>query len=119
MSLFKTAFTSAAMLAGGLFAMAPDTSDAQIRFQIGGGHGGYGHGGYQGHGGHGYGGSGFRYGGHGGQYDGFSGGHRYNSGYGGHGGHYNYRPTTVTPYRGHYGVQSGHYDYNGGGHYGH
>lgn len=124
MTLLKTAFTSAAMLAGGLFAMTPDNADAQIRFQIGGGNGygynnGYG-GGYRSHAGHNHGGSGFRSNNYGGRYDGFSSGRQYsgyNSGFGRSSGHYDYHPTTVVPHGNHLHVQPGHYDYHGG--YGH
>ena len=41
MSFLKTAFTSAAFLGAGLFTMAPNDADAQIRVQIGGGGYGY------------------------------------------------------------------------------
>ena len=137
MTLLKTAFTSAAMLAGGLFAMTPENADAQIRFQIGGGNGysygsgynnGYG-GGSRSHAGHDHGGSGYRsnvysnnYGVGGNRYDSFSGGQRYGSGYRGtngfrqSGGHYDYHPTTVVPHGNHYHVQPGHYDYHQSGH---
>ena len=130
MTLFKTAFASAALLAGGLVAATPDTADAQIRVQIGsGGYGGYGNSGF------GY-GSGYRnnYGGYGSSY-GRSGYGNYNSGYGysgvrssgyrgysnnsygGYGGgHYDYHPTTVVPHGNHYDVVPGHYHYHQGSH---
>ena len=133
MSLLKTAFTSAALLAGGLFAMTPDTADAQIRFQIGGngyGYGSNGYGNYRNHDDHGR--SGFRssnYGGFGSRYGGYSDGHRHSDGhrYSGYRGssnrvwhdtsHYDYHPTTIVPHGNHYHVLPGHYDFHETGHY--
>jgi hypothetical protein len=123
MSFVKTAFTSAALLAGGLSAMTPENADARVSVQIGGGGYGYGNGyGFNGGYGsgfhnHGYGGSGFRsynYGGYGPRYSG-----GWNGGFGGWngGGPYDYHPTTVVPHRGHLDVQPGHYDYEPGGYW--
>lgn len=127
MILLKTAFTSVALLAGGLFAMMPESADAQIRFQIGGSNGYGNNSGYQSYARHdhaqsGYRSNSYRYGN---PYHGFYGGQSYNRGYSTHnnyfrqgGGHYDYLPTTATPHRGHVDVQPGHYDLHGGG-YGH
>ena len=131
MTVLRTAFTSAALLAGGLFGMTPDDAAAQIRFQIGSGNGGYGYGGY----GYGnstrgnatyYNGSGVRssnYGAYGSRYSGYSGGQRYsgtqryNSSRWHDTSHYDYHPTTVVPHGNHYHVVPGHYDYHQSGHW--
>ena len=127
MTLLKTAFTSAALLAGGLFAMTPDTADAQVRIQFGSGgygNGGYNNGGYR-SGNSGYGNPGYNDGYHNHGGSGYSGqrssGYRgySNGGYsnGGRGvSHYDYHPTTVVPHGNHYDVQPGHYDLHRGGH---
>lgn len=127
MNLIKTAFASATIAAAGLLASAPDTADAQVRFSIGIGNGGYGYGNYGGYGG--YRGYGFNnyggYGGWGGGYGGY-GGYGFNN-YGGYGGgygpvwhdtsHYDYYPTTVVPHGNHYDVLPGHYHYHNTGHW--
>ncbi len=116
MSFVKSAFASAALLAGVLFASAPDTADAQIRFSIGSG--GSGQNGYQNRS-YGYSNSGNRA---------YNRGHRSsgyrNGGYNGRGNtvwhdtsHYDYHPTTVVPHGNHYHVQPGHYDLHRSGHY--
>lgn len=132
MKLLKAAFTSAAMLAGGLFAMTPDNADAQIRFQIGGSSNGYRYDSGHRHDGHdhGYNRSGYRsnnyYDRSGSRYDGYSG--RYGSGYRGYNNsgynnrwhdtsHYDYHPTTVVPHGNHYDVIPGHYRYHQSGHW--
>jgi hypothetical protein len=106
MSLLKTAFTSAALLAGGLVASAPDTADAQVRFYIGSGYDGYDRGYDYGH-----------------NHRHYSQGY-YNDGYIGRGnrvwhdtGHYDYHPTTIRRHRDHYHVTPGHYDYHDTGHW--
>ena len=113
MSFLKTAFTSAALLAGGLVATAPDTADAQVRIQFGSGgwrSNGWNNGGYYGGRSY-YGGS--RY------YDrGFNNSNYYGRGNGWHDtSHYDYHPTTVVPHGDHYHVQPGHYDYHQSGHW--
>lgn len=136
MKLLKAAFASAALLAGGLFAMTPDTADGQISVTIG--RGGYGY-----NSGYGY-NNGYRnnYGMYGGRYNNGYSNNSYNGRYGtgyrgmsspnwnGNGnwstgnwstggwnsaGQYNYHPTTVVPHGNHVDVIPGHYHYQPGG----
>ena len=118
MNLLKTAFASATVAAAGLFASAPDTADAQVRFSIGIGNGGYGnYGGFGGYRGYGF----NNYGGYRGGYGGYS--HYGHGGYGNYGrawhdtSHYDYHPTTVVPHGNHYDVVPGHYHWHNTGHW--
>ena len=129
MNIFKTAVTSAAVLAGAI-AVVPDQAEAsQFSLMLSGrsgygggygygnqGYGGYGNQGYggygnQGYGGYGYGNQGYGYGnqGYGGYQSGYGGGYG-NQGYGGgYGGttvyhdtsHYDYNPGVVVPHGNH------------------
>lgn len=147
MKLLKAAFASAALLAGGLFAMTPDNADGQISVTIGRGGYGYNNGYNGGYRNNGYGGPayGSNYGAYNGRYsngysnNGYNG--RYGTGYRGmsspnwngngswsngnwnyggwnNQGHYDYHPTTVVPHGNHLDVVPGHYDYHQNG-YGH
>ncbi|HEX6987798.1 MAG TPA: hypothetical protein VF170_20625 [Planctomycetaceae bacterium] len=137
MTFLKTAFTSAAFLAGGLLASAPQDADAQVRFYIGGGDGyvrsGHSHGGDYDSGRRGYRYDSGRYGhydhhdGHhdgyrGSRYDGYRGARRFSSPHAGYRtwhdtSHYDYHPTTVVPHGNHYDVIPGHYHYHRSGHW--
>ena len=122
MTFLKTAFTSAALLAGGLVASVPEPADAQIRVQFGNGGVTWGSG------------SGWNSGYYGGRnyysdrnyYSGTRYSNRgWNDGYYGRSrgnvwhdtSHYDYHPTTVVPHGDHYDVIPGHYDYHRTGHW--
>jgi hypothetical protein len=117
MSLLKTAFTSAALLTGGLLASTPDTADAQVRIQFGSGGSRYNDGYYNGRNYY----SGSRYYDSGSRYDrGWNDGWNRSSSRGRvwhDTSHYDYHPTTVVPHGDHYHVQPGHYDYHRTGHW--
>ena len=99
MTLFKSAVTASALLAGGLVAGAPQDADAQVRFSFGTGGGYYGHN-------HGWGG-----------YDGYH-GRRGRRGRVWHDtSHYDYHPGGFQRHRNHYHYVPGHYDFHRDGHW--
>lgn len=134
MTFLKSAMTSAALLAGGAFGLAPDNADAQVRFQIGIGSGGFGNSGF-GNSGLGFGNGGYyrspdfgyrnfgrsysNYGGFGSRYDSsfYSGRSRGFGGYdyGRRRSQFDYYPTAVVPFGNQYNVIPGNYHYHQGG----